>query len=71
MITNFVRDNVAYIKCTECGAESPILKYVFSHVYDFPVISNEKTVEDFHAFSTLHRLCKKPVDQQLSILDGH
>jgi hypothetical protein len=63
MITDFVRGEQAYLRCTECGAESIILKYELSDKYNFPIINNEKTIEGVHAFKTKHALCRNPNTQ--------
>lgn len=66
MITDFVRDRQAYFKCTECGAESMILKYEISKHYNFPVINHEKTISEIESFKTQHAICK-PVHVQLEL----
>jgi hypothetical protein len=62
-VTDFVKDDQAYFKCKECGAEEIILKYDFSAGYNFATINMQKTLSCIEAFHTKHALCKKAVSQ--------
>jgi hypothetical protein len=63
MIKDFVRDHVAWLSCSECGAETTILKYHFDGVYNFPTIDHEQTESNLHAFVMKHSLCKATTEQ--------
>lgn len=58
MIKDFVRDNHARLTCTECGAETVILKYSFDHRYGFHRINTEATKNNIDVFYAKHALCK-------------
>jgi hypothetical protein len=64
MIEDFVRENVAYLRCTECGKETTILKMHFVPEYTFPVIDHKATMNELEAFSIKHALCKKDRNMQ-------
>ena len=69
MIRDFVRDNHAWLRCTECSAEHFMLHYEFTEKYPFPTINMDKTIEGIQAFRAKHALCK-PIAKQLRIIDG-
>jgi hypothetical protein len=66
MITDFVRNGQAWLRCEECGEETTILKYEYDERYKSPMINHEKTIESIDAFTTKHALCKK-VENQLEL----
>lgn len=65
MITDYVKDDHAYLGCTVCGAETTILKWDMREGYPFPTINNEKSIEQCNAFRTKHALCKIPEQKEL------
>lgn len=67
MVEDFVRENVAYLRCTECGKETKILQMRVSKVFNFPVIDQDATNTNIEVFSTIHGLCKKPETKQYEI----
>jgi hypothetical protein len=66
MVTDKVKNGVAIFYCTECGAETTILKYSFVPQYDFPVIDHDKTISSIESFHLKHALCKDE-SKQLTI----
>jgi len=64
MITSFVRNQIACWRCTECGAEAPILHRFVRH--ESWSIDMAKTLENTEAFQTRHALCKN-LDGQLAL----
>lgn len=65
MIIDFVRNNIAYLKCDQCEAEHVILKMKFGE-YPFPIIDNEASISGMASFHAKHSLCK-PIGQQLTL----
>lgn len=57
-IVDFVRDGHAWFQCTQCGAETTILKWDFDHERNFEVINNERTISSISSFVEQHKLCK-------------
>jgi hypothetical protein len=66
MVTGKVKNGHAIFYCTECGAETTILKYSFVPQYDFPVIDHDKTIASIEAFHVQHALCKT-TEKQLTL----
>lgn len=59
MIKDKVKDNHAYLYCSECGAEHKIMVFEIGNKYPFPVINYDKTREGMESFIAKHVLCKK------------
>jgi hypothetical protein len=62
MIKGTVKKGVAVWRCTECGAEQPILQYIWVPKFG-EYIDEGETRNQIDAFFTKHRLCKKEIIQ--------
>lgn len=62
-VQDFVRDGHAWFKCTQCGAETTILKWDFDHERGYEVINNLKTASSIASFVEQHKLCKPSIVQ--------
>ena len=63
MVKDFVRDGMAWLGCSECGAETTIIKYKIVPQYKFPIIDHEATHAILNNFPLKHAICKKETIQ--------
>lgn len=59
-IQDFVRDGTAWFRCTQCGAETTIIKWDFDIDRRIELVNHDKTAASIQAFVAQHTLCKPP-----------
>lgn len=70
MVKDFVKDGMAWLGCSECGAETTIIKYKLVPQYKFPIIGHDATLATMINFPLKHAICKQETIQSEIIFKG-